>query len=120
MLKFYWNGIKDTEGTLPLCSWDREDTTTGKLQLCSYSDGELCNYPGGTITIYGKRYRPFSTGVQQTFTVKDDTETQSDYIVNEHIRVTPEHPLYVEVARALQAMKVHNAKRYAKRDKQAA
>jgi len=115
MLKFYWNGIKDTEGTLSLCSFDRDKTTQGKLQLCTYHRGALLHHPEGTITIYGKRYRPFSSGVCKAFEVKDDTEIQSDYIVNEHIRVMPNHPLYAEVLKACQDLEAHNAKRLAKR-----
>ena len=100
MLKFYWNGIRDN---------------SGKLQTCSYSDGQLYNYPGGTITIYKREYSRLSDGVRQAFTVTNDSEIQSDYCVTDVIRVTPEHPLYVEVARALAAMKAHNTRRWDKR-----
>ena len=104
MLKFYWNGIRESNGG-----------AYGPLQLCSYHRGALFHHPDGTITIYGKRYRPFSSGVCMAFEVKDDTEIQSDYIVNEHIRVRPSHPLYADVLKACQALEVHNAKRWAKR-----
>jgi hypothetical protein len=99
MLKFYWNGIKE----------DR-----GKLQLCSYHMGALYHHPDGTITIYGRRYRPFSEGVRKAFEVNDDTEIQSDYIMNEHIRVTPSHPLYSAVYAACEAKRIHDEKRWHK------
>lgn len=108
MLKFYWNGIRESNGG-----------AYGPLQLCTYHRGALLHHPDGTITIYGKRYRPFSSGVCHAFEVKDDTEIQSDYIVNEHIRVMPDHPLYVDVFKACQAKESHDAKRWAKRSPQA-
>jgi hypothetical protein len=101
MLKFYWNGIKEDGGT---------------LQLCTYHMGALTHHPEGTITIYGKRYRPFSDGVNRAFTIQDDSEILSDYIVNEHIRVTPDHPLYAQVYAAYQKKAAHDEKRYAKRN----
>lgn len=100
MLKFYWNGIKEDTGT---------------LQLCTYHRGALHHHPEGTITIYGKRYRSFSQAVCQAFTVQDDTEIQSDYIVNEHIRVLPTHPLYREVLAACIKKETHDANRWAKK-----
>jgi hypothetical protein len=103
-LKFYWNGIRESNGG-----------AYGPLQLCTYHRGALKHHPDGTITIYGKRYRPFSSGVQAAFQVQDDTEIQSDYIVNEHIRVLPTHPLYQEVLAACIAKEAHDAKRWAKR-----
>ena len=105
MLKFFWNGIKDNGG---------------KLQTCSYSDGQLCNFPSGTITIYKREYSAFSAGIRSAFSVTNDSEIQSDYMVSDIFRVTPEHPLYVDVARALQTMKAHNDKRWAKRTQKAA
>jgi hypothetical protein len=105
MLKFYWNGIRESNGG-----------AFGPLQLCSYHRGALKHHPDGTITIYGKRYRPFSSGVCKAFEVKDDTEIQSDYIVNEHIRVLPTHPLYAQVFAAMQQATMHYAKQWAKRD----
>ena len=99
-LKFYWNGIKDGGG---------------KLQGCTYSDSPLINHQPGTITIYGKHYKDFSPGVRAAFKVHDDSEIQSDYIVNEHIRVEPEHPLYDTVRAAKIAADNHYAMTSAKR-----
>jgi hypothetical protein len=100
MLKFFWNGIKDNGG---------------KLQTVSYSDGTLVNYPAGTITIYKREYSGFSDGIAKAFAVENDSEIMTDYIVTDLIRVEPTHPLYGEVAAALAAKKVHDAKRWAKR-----
>lgn len=103
-LKFYWNGIRV-----------KSEHSLGPLQLCSYSKGALKHHPEGTITIYGKCYRPFSSTVQSTFLVQDETDILTDYIVNEHIRVLPTHPLYAEVLNACEAQEAHYAKRQAKR-----
>lgn len=96
-LRFFWNGIK---------------VGTGKLQRCFYSLGALLHHPPGTITIYGKRYRPFSEEVHRAFVVEDNTEYVSDYFDNEHMRVTPDHPLYGQVKAAWQAREAHYAKRF--------
>lgn len=95
MLRFFWNGIKDNGG---------------KLQTCHYSGGATISFPDGTITIYNRQYVSFSAGVQAAFSVQDDTDIQSDYIVREHIRVRPDHPLYADVAGALLAQGEHHAK----------
>lgn len=100
MLKFYWNGIKDDGG---------------KLQTCHYSDGQLVNHPLRTITIYKREYNGFSAGIRAAFTVQNDTEIQSDYIVQDIIRVEPSHPLFSDVSAALAAQKSHYAKQAAKR-----
>lgn len=99
-LKFYWNGIKESGG---------------KLQLCSYSESELLNFPKGTITIYGRHYRSFSAGIKAAFTVTNGSEMMSDYFENDSIRVEPTHPLYAEVKAACDKKKEHDEKRWAKR-----
>ena len=104
MLRFYWNGIRESNGG-----------AYGPLYCCTYHRGALLHHPEGTITIYGKRYRPFPSGVAKAFTVQDDTEIQTDYIVNAHIRVQPDHPLYPDVLKACQAKEAHDAKRWPKR-----
>lgn len=100
MLKFYWNGIKEN---------------SGKLQLASYSDDSYRRERDGVITIYAKHYRRFSDGISKAFTVENGTEIQSDYFENDRIRVAPTHPLYAEVLKACEAKKVHDQKRWAKR-----
>ena len=100
MLKFYWNGIKDDGG---------------KLQTCHYSDGMLVGHPAETITIYKRKYTDFSTGIKAAFSVKDDSDYQSDYIVREHVRVEPAHPLYAEVHKAYQAQEARHAVQARKR-----
>lgn len=93
MIKLYFNGIKEDGG---------------KLQRCFYSDGQLFNFPAGTLTIYGRDYEHFSSGVRAAFAVQNDSDYQSDYVVQDHIRVTPDHPMYAEVKAALTASKHHN------------
>jgi len=100
MLKFYFNGIKENGG---------------KLQRCFYSDGQLVNHPAGTITIYGRDYSHFSPEVCKSLSVMNDSDYQSDYVVQDIIRVTPDHPMYAEVKAALVLAKSHNAKVSSKR-----
>ena len=100
MLKFYWNGIKDNGG---------------KLQTCHYSAGQLTNHPTGTLTIYKREYSDFSAGVREAFKVHDDSDYVTDYVVQEFIRVEPNHPLYGEVFKAYQAQEEHHAKQANKR-----
>lgn len=83
MLKFYYNGIKDS--------------AAAKLQKCHYSYGGLINAPLGTITIYAKEYNRFNASVREMFEVKNDTDSMTDYFENDTIRVEPTHPLYGEV-----------------------
>ena len=95
MLKFYFNGIKENGG---------------KLQRCFYSEGKLISGPEGTITIYGRDYSPFSAEVHAKLRVTNDTDLQTDYIVQDIIRVAPTHPMYCEVRAAFLLAKAHNAK----------
>ncbi len=98
MLKFYWNGIKEDGG---------------KLQRCHYSASQLINHPADTITIYARDYKSFSAGVREEFAVVDDSDYATDYVVQEHIRVLPDHRLYAVVHAAMLAEKAHNDKKYA-------
>lgn len=98
---FYWNGIKDAKGE--------------KLQRAWYSDGELISYPAGTITIYARDYGRFSKLVHECFSVKNDTDTMTDYFDKDTIRVIPSHPLYPAVKVAMQAMKDHQSRRIGRR-----
>lgn len=100
MLKFFYNGIKDNGG---------------KLQLASYSDDSYRRERDGVITIYARHYRSFSAGIRAAFTVENNTEIQSDYFEQDRIRVAPTHPLYPEVLQACEAKKIHDQKRWAKR-----
>lgn len=98
-LRFFYNGIKAGKG---------------QLQKCFYSEGALKHSPAGTITIYAREYTPFSPEVRAAFTVQNDTEIQTDYIVTDTIRVEPTHPLYAQVKAAVDANKARNQKRAAK------
>ena len=62
-----------------------------------------------------REYSDFSAGVREAFKVHDDTDTQTDYIVQEYIRVEPSHPLYGDVLAALKLAQAHSAKLAAKR-----
>lgn len=99
-IKFFWNGIKEGNG---------------KLQRCHYSCGMLINFPVGTITIYARDYAPFSGGIQRAFSVTNDSDIYTDYIVQDVIRVQPDHPLYRKVRAALDAQAAHHQAMYVKR-----
>ena len=98
-LRFYYNGIKGSDG---------------KLQGAHYSDSELIHFPAGTITIYGKRYRPFSDEVRSALTVENDWDGMTDYFENDRIRVEPSHPRYPQVLAAIQAQTAHRERRAAR------
>lgn len=92
-VKFMWNGIK----------------VDGVLHKCWYSE----SLPAGTITIYGKNYRPLPQ--VDGLTVDNDSDLWTDYFENDRIRVTPENPFYSAVKAALVKLHEHDAKRSAKR-----
>ena len=96
-LRFFWNGIKGSDG---------------KLQSCIYSDSPLLHSPAGTITIYARHYRPFSTEVREAFTVENDSDMMTDYFESDRIRVTPTHPLYFHVKAVLIAREAHYERRF--------
>jgi len=99
MLKFFYNGIKDSSGNL-YKAW--------------YSVGLLTDYPEGTITIYAKNYGRFSAEIAEQFEIENNTDSQTDYFEDDKIRVTPSHHLYHAVLEAAQKQEYRNAKRYGK------
>ena len=98
-LRFFWNGIKATDG---------------KLQRCSFDGGQLIHFPAGTISIYSKATMGFSKEIGESFTVTNNSDGTTDYFENDHIRVTPDHRLYAQVAKALALRTAHFDKRFAK------
>lgn len=96
-LKFFYNGIK---------------ATGGKLQTATFDDGELRNYPKGTITIRAREYRRFCPVISAAFEVANSTDIQSDYFEKDTIRVLPSHPLYPAVHAALTARRARYAVKY--------
>lgn len=99
-LKFFWNGIKDS---------------TGKLHTVSYSEGPFTRHAAGTIAIYKREYSKFPAEIREAFTVKNDTDSMTDYFEADKIYVTPDHNLYQTVKEAVQANKDHYKKAAAKR-----
>ena len=79
MTKFMYNGIK----------------FDGKLHKGHYSKGPFTNLPEGTITIYARDY----TGFPQIkdLTVKNNSDSMTDYFEKDRVRVTPDNPYYAEV-----------------------
>lgn len=96
-LRFFWNGIKGSDG---------------KLQKCSYDGGDLMSYPAGTITIYSKETMGFSPEIGSYFKVHNDSDGMTDYFECDRIRVVPSHPLYRLVALALAQRTQHFDKRF--------
>ncbi len=71
-IRFYYNGIKVNEG---------------KLQKVYYRMGGYVHLPENTITIYCNSYAGFSKEVCEEFSVKNNTDTRTDYVERDHIRV---------------------------------
>ena len=99
MLRFFYNGIKASDG---------------KLQRCWYSDSQLRNHPAGTITIYARD--SFSKEVCGEFIVENDSDMMTDYFEHDRIRVEPDDMHYAKVKEALGYQQAR-AKWYADRRK---
>lgn len=84
-LKFFYNGIKASDG---------------KLQRCRYSIGQLKSHPAGTITIHARDYIGFNAAVSQEFKIENNSDLYTDYNEKDCIRVRPDHPLYADVLAA--------------------
>lgn len=83
-LRFFYNGIKGSDG---------------KLQKCWY----MPSHSTGAIRIYAREYCRFSAEVRAEFVVINNTDTMTDYFEEDCIRVTPNHPLYENVKLAVLA-----------------
>jgi len=94
-IRFFWNGLKIDKGN---------------LQRASYSDGELRNFPAGTVTIYARSGVMFSAEVHAAFKVENDSDGMTDYFESDRIRVLPTHPLYQKVKEALADRNAHYSK----------
>jgi len=101
-IRFFYNGLK---------------VGKGKLQKAVYSwqkGGETCTgYPIPTqMTIYHNSHcGRFSSEIHAAFSVKNDTDSQSDYFVSDIIRISPDHPEFSKIA----AMYVKQEERRIKR-----
>ena len=95
MLKFYYNGIRDS-GRL--------------LQACDYSMGNLINHPFDTIAIRKREYKNFSKEVHEYFNVENETDIQSDYHETDRIYVPVDHPLYCQVLEVYKKQEAKNLK----------
>lgn len=67
----------------------------GEYHRAFYSKGTLFNYPAGTISVYAKDYKPLPAALSP----KNDSDYQSDYVVQDVARITPDHTLYSEFAK---------------------
>lgn len=99
-LRFYWNGIK---------------ANGGGLQKAYYSLGNVYDYPADVISINARDWGSFSAEVGKCFHVSNNSDMQTDYHDNDHIRVCSNHPLYAVVLEAFRAQERHEEKRKADR-----
>ena len=102
MLRFFYNGIKASDG---------------KLQRCWYSDAQLLHHPTGTITIYARG--SFTKEVSDEFVVTNDSDLMTDYFEHDRIRVEPDDMHYAKVKGAL-GYQAARAKWYADKSKRKA
>lgn len=86
MIKILKNGIKEN----------------GIYHPCWYSDGELINYPKGTITVYARTYDSLPAELKP----ENDSDSMTDYFEKDRARITPDHPLYNDFMRQIKRKKV--------------
>lgn len=98
-VKFMHNGIK----------------VNGKLYRAWYSIGNCRKLAESTISIYAKDYEGFPE--IDGLTIKNDTDSMTDYFEKDRIRVTIDNPFYQSVYNAL---KLHEEKVEIKRNKKRA
>lgn len=100
-IKFYWNGLK---------------VNGGKIEQYHLSRGGYTAQSGieeSTITIYVSRRNSslrFSKAVHDFFTIKNDTDSMTDYFESDRINVSKDHPLYSQVLDAYNKQKDHQHK----------
>jgi len=95
-LKFLKDAIKDAQG---------------KRYKVHYSDGELFNFPKGTLTIYAKDLGKLPP---QLFP-KNDTDYMTDYFEGDRARITPKSKYHKKVLSALRQKEAQRKKLLAKR-----
>lgn len=88
-LRFFWNGIKGSDGKLQLASCGFTATSETVHGLAPH------------ISVYARRYRPFSAEVREAFTVQNGTDIQVDYFEQDHFRCYATHPLFPALAAAV-------------------
>jgi hypothetical protein len=99
MLKFFYNGLKASDG---------------KLEKAHYSAGPYTPESGlsdDTISITAREYMRFSAEIQAAFVVVNHTDTMSDFFDKDRIRVTSSHALYPQVKAAYLAQQAKRAAR---------
>jgi len=72
----------------------------GKRIRVWYSKGELINYPKGTITIYAKDYGSQGS-LPKELNPENDSDYQSDYVVQDRARIVPNSKYYQAVIKAM-------------------
>ena len=95
-LKFLKDAIKDAQG---------------KRYKVHYSDGELFNFPKGTLTIYGKGLGK----LPKELFPQNDTDMMTDYFEGDRARITPKSKYHKKVLKALREKEAQRKKLLAKR-----
>lgn len=83
-IKFFYNGIKDIDK---------------KLQPCYISAGR--KQEGWEIFVSKKNYTPFSEGIRAAFTIKNDTDSMTDYFEHDHFHISPDSPYFIPAMEAV-------------------
>ena len=97
-LKFLKDAIKDAQGN---------------RYKVHYSDGELFNFPKGTLTIYGKGLGK----LPKELFPQNDTDMMTDYFEGDRARIKPKTKYYKDVLMALKKKEAFRKKLMEKRAK---
>lgn len=87
MLKFMYNGIKDSNGNLHKAWYSYSETFNGGMELNIYSSQTSCS-------------RFESAEIIKEFTVENDTDTMTDYFRPDSIKVPADHKHFKAVIAA--------------------
>ena len=96
-VRYMWNGIK----------------VNGKLSVVwySFSTHSYQNDNDPHITMYARKYSDnFPGEVRELFTVRNDTDSMTDYFEKDSIRLDRTHPEWERVAAAYVKQQIHNSK----------
>ena len=83
---------------------------------CRYSSGAINSQPIGTITVYSDEYGRLPEEIEKTFTVQNDSDSQTDYFCHSYFHVQPNHKLYPYFIKKIEERGEKWRKAKAKRD----
>lgn len=91
MLRFFYNGIKTSDGKLFKGWFSKNDN--------------------GVITFYAKEYGHAPKEIQDAFAVENDSDSQTDYFEKDRIRIKPNTKYYQAACEAIEKAEARWAKR---------